>query len=182
MADVGEVGPGGVGVLVDALLGGVGVGAAAEATVVEGEEVDSERMQGFQLWHSVGEGAFSIVEQEDRLVGVRGIGLGGYPPSGELRLAGPGVVEADFVVSEADGRRGRGDGTRGLEDDLPLALIEEQTEGEVGGDGGQGDDDEHGAEQPTSADQGLLLGERVFPAGRRSAGGLALRLAGGFRC
>ncbi len=61
-----------------------------------------------------------------------------------------------------------------MKDDLPLALVEEQAEGEVGAEGREGDDAEDGVDEPASADERLLRGEGVFPAGRRLAGGLPL--------
>src|ERR1700719_151894 len=97
----------------------------AESPVIEGEEVDAESVQGLQLADAVGERAFAVVEEEQRGVGVAAGRIGRNPTAVKLKLTGLRGVEAYFVKAQADSRRRGSDGPRGMEDDLPLPLVEE---------------------------------------------------------
>jgi hypothetical protein len=67
VADVGEVGPGGDGVLGGEALGGVGTVAQAEAAVIESKDIDAEGVEGQQGGDAVGEGTARVVEIEHRV-------------------------------------------------------------------------------------------------------------------
>ncbi len=90
MTDVDEVVPGGVGVFVDAGFGGMGIYALAEATVVEGEDVDAEGVKGFELVGAIGERPLAVVEEED--------GSGGLA---ELELGSAGIHQPDSCAAPA---------------------------------------------------------------------------------
>jgi hypothetical protein len=116
------------------------------------------------------------VEKEDGAVRITWTRsrIGRNPPPGKLRCSCAGVVKADGVVFHSGRSGSGGDRSRGMKDDLPLALVEEQAEGEVGAGDSKGHDAEHGVYEPASTDERLLRGEGIFPAGRRLAGGLPL--------
>ncbi len=64
-------------------------------------------------------------------MGVVAARVGGNPPAGELRSGGFVGAEADKLVGNpGDGCRAAGC-ANGVQDELPLALIKEQAEGEV---------------------------------------------------
>ena len=65
-----------------------GGGALAVASVVEGEDVDAEVVEGGEGGDGVGEGAVAVGEEEEGQVGVAGAGVGGDPPAGELGSGG----------------------------------------------------------------------------------------------
>lgn len=131
---VGEVLPGGVGVMGHVLLVGAGGGALAVAAVVEGEDVEAEVVEAGEGGDGVGQGAVGAGEEEDGGVGVAGVGGGGNPPAGELGGGGLIGAEPDELVGGACDGDGSGRGAGGVEDELPLALIEEEAEGEVAAD------------------------------------------------
>jgi hypothetical protein len=69
------------------------------------------------------------VKEEDGVGGEAGARRGRNPPGVEAGLAGVGDVEVDFLVAEAGGGGGGGDGVAGVKEELPLALVEEESEG-----------------------------------------------------
>ena len=79
-------------------------------------------------------------------------GGGGEPPGGDAGLAGLGGVEADGVEGEVEGGGGAGDGAGGVEDELPLALIEEQAGGEPRAEERDEQGEGEGFEQPEGMD------------------------------
>ena len=88
-------------------------------------------MKGCERGDGVGEGAVAGRKEEDGGVGVAAAGGGGDPPAGELGDGGFVGAEVDELVGGAVDGGGCGGGSGGVEDDLPLALIEEQAEGEI---------------------------------------------------
>lgn len=121
------------------LLAGAGGGALAVAAVVEGEDVETEVVEVGEDGDGVGQGAVGAGEEEDGGVGVAGVRGGGDPPTGELRGGGLVRAEADELVGDAGDGGGSGRGARGVEDELPLALVEEETESEIAADEGRDD-------------------------------------------
>lgn len=158
-ADV-EVLPGGFGVLGQDLLAGVWGGSAlAVATVVDGEDVDAEVVQGNEGGGGVrvGEGTIAGREIEQGEVGIAGAGEGWNPPAGELGDGGVVGGEAE-ELGGGDWRLG-GSGTGGVQDNLPLAEIEEQTEAEVSAEDRDEDDQDESLGDPARVDhlrRGLL--------------------------
>ena len=110
-------------------MGGV---AEAEAAVVDGDDVDAGGVEEGEGGEGVGEGAGAIVEVKNGVGGVLcgGRGRGGNVPGGESGLASLGGSEADGVEGKAEGGGGLGDSGGGVEDELPVALVEEKAEGE----------------------------------------------------
>ena len=147
-----EVLPGVVGVLGHLLLVGVGVGALAVATVVEGEDVDAEVVQVGERGDGVREGAVGAWEEEDGGLGVAGVGGGGDPPASELRGCGFVESEVDELVGGSGDVGGGGGGAGGVEDELPLASVEEEGEREPGTEERDEDGDADGLEEPDGVD------------------------------
>lgn len=173
VARVGEPGPHGDGVGGGEALGGMTPVAAPEAAVVEGKDVDSEIVQREESGNGVGERAAGIVEIEDGLRGVRGIGGSGHPPCVEVLVAGAGNVELDVVEGNAVAQGRVGEGAARMEKELPLALVEEEAEGAVSAEDGGEDGQEEGGEKPASADDRRGLGRRGRGAGLEWARGFA---------
>ncbi len=71
MTRVGEVAPGGVGILVGACFRGMDVHALSKAAIIEGKNIHAEVVQGLQLRQRVREGAGAVMQEEQ---GVGGIG------------------------------------------------------------------------------------------------------------
>jgi len=115
----------------EALLAGTNCDALAVAAVVEGEDVGAEVVEAREGWDGVGEGAVAVGEEEDSQVGVAGAGIGGNPPTGELRDGGLIGTEADELVRNAGDRGWVAGRAGGVQDELPLALVEEQAKGEI---------------------------------------------------
>lgn len=136
---VGEVLPGGIGVVGHVLLIGARGCALAVAAVVEGEDVEADVVEGCESGDGVSQRAVGAGKEEDGGVGVAGVGGGGNPPAGEPRGGGLVGAEADELVGDAcdGGWSGRRAGW--VEDELPLALIEEEAEGEIAADEGRDD-------------------------------------------
>jgi len=89
---------------------------------------------------------------------VGGGGVGWNVPAGELGEAGVVDAEVDFGEGEMDGGGGGGDGARGMEDELPLGVGEEDADRGVGAEEGSEDDDGQGFEHPADFDEGDHLG------------------------
>ena len=147
----------------------MGSGAAAEAAVIEGEDVDAGGVEGREGGDTAGERAAGVVEIENRDGDVFRLRVGGNPPAVELGKAGVGDVEVDFFVRQAGAGRSRGDGARGMEEELPLALVEEQAEGGVSAEGGSGEGEGEGSEEPAGADIRRGFGAVVDFSGWRLA-------------
>ncbi len=179
-----EVAEGGGCIVRHALLGGVDGGALAVASVVEGEEVEAEGVEDGQISGVVGalsEGCISSAKVEDGVGGVAAGGCGGEEDSGELGQAGFGGVEVDLFGGETgQGVEGLGGALR-VQDELPLALVEEEAQGDVAADEGSEDGEANGFEEPERADDlgeifcGCLLGWRAFGLGLGGWGGLGAR-------
>jgi len=161
----------------------VGWSALAVAAVVEGEDVETDVVETGEGGDGVGEGAFGAGEKEDCGVSVAGAHSGGNPPAGELRGGGFVGTEVDELVGDASdgGRCGRCAGW--VQDELPLALVEEQAEGEVSAEESRNAGDGDGLHQPHGADVFILnFGWRSVlvwlrsGAGHRSASVLTLAL------
>ncbi len=114
-----------------ALLAGASRGALAVAAVVEGEDVDAEVVETGEGGDGVGEGAVAVGEKEDGEASVAAAGVGGDPPAGELRGGGFVGAETDEFVWDAGDGLWAARGAGGVEDELPLALVEEPAEGEI---------------------------------------------------
>ena len=164
------------------MLGGV---AEAEAAVVDGEDVDACGVQDSEGGEGVGEGAGAIVQIEDGVGGVLCGGCGGWGrcrnvPGGETGLAGLGGVEADGVEGEVECGGRLGDGAGWVKDELPVALIEEQAEGEPGAEERGEQAEAEGFGEPERVDHLDRLVGGVFGVGavgwfvRRFAGGVGL--------
>jgi hypothetical protein len=148
-----EVVEGGGGVLLHAELGWMSlVVAGAEAAVVEGEDVDWELMKLGKGWEVVGQPAGAVGEVED---GRKGTGrvLGWEPDADEMGLTGLGGSEAE----ELDGEGG-GEGwvLVRMQEELPLALVDEQAESQVGTEKGGGDGDGGGLQEPAGIDDFMV--------------------------
>ena len=152
MAGGGEIEPRRVGVAGLALLAGTGCGALTVAAVVEGEDVDAEIVEAGESGDGIGEGAVAVGEKEDGKVGVAGAGIGGNPPAGELGRGGFVGAEADEFVGDASNGGWAGCGTERMQDQLPLALIEEKAEGEIAADESRKDREGDGFDQPDGID------------------------------
>jgi len=126
-----EVLPGRVRVVGEALLAGARCGALTVAAVVKGEDVQAEVVEAGEGGNRVCERAVAIGEEEDGEVGVAAAGVCGNPPTGELWRGGLVRAEADDLVGDAGDRCWAGGGADWVQDKLPLALIEEQAEGEI---------------------------------------------------
>ena len=147
-----EVLPGVVGVLGHLLLAGVSVGALAVAAVVEGKDVDAEVVQGCEGGGGVGEGAVGAGEEEDGRLRVTGVGGGGDPPAGELWGGGFVEAEVDEFVGGSGDIGGCGGGAGGVKDELPLASVEEEVQGEPCAEEGNEDRNADGFEEPCRID------------------------------
>jgi hypothetical protein len=158
-AGVGEPGPGRIRIRFGEAFGGVRAGAAAKAPVIHGEDVEAEVVQGGQGRNGVGERSTRVVQIENGVGRIRRLRGGRNPPPVELRDAGFRDVEVNLVKSEAHGGWGRGESAGGMEEQLPLSLIEEQAERAVAADSGGAESRGESGEQPASADQrGWLRG------------------------
>src|SRR6202012_48057 len=112
---------------------------------------DAEVVEVGESGVGVAEGPVAVREKDDGEGGVAA-GVGGDPPAGELRGGGFVGAEADEFVGDA------GDGLRavcgacGVQDKLPLALVEDPAEGEIAAkdrcDNGEGD----GFDEPDGTD------------------------------
>lgn len=102
--------------------------AVAEATVVEEEDIELSVMEQMGCRDGVRQGTFAAVEEQRG--GARGC-ICGNPPAIELGLAGCVDAEVDFGGRKPGGSRCLGYGAAGLQDQLPLAAIEEGTDGDV---------------------------------------------------
>jgi hypothetical protein len=154
-ARVAEVAESGVCVFGHPGLGGVDGGALAVAAVVEGKEIQAKGVEDGDvlgvLW-AAGEGVVASAEVEDGVAGVAGGSGGGEVGSGELRKAGLGGVEVDLIGGEL-GQDVEGLGVPvGMEHELPLALVEEEAEGDVTADQGSEDGETDGFEEPEGVD------------------------------
>ena len=163
-----------------ALLAGAGGGALAVAAIVEGEDVDAEVVEAGEGGDGVGEGAVAVGEEEDGEVGVAAAGVGGNPPAGELRGGGFVGAEADEFVGDAGDRCWAGGGAGWVQDELPLALVEEQAEGEVAAEERREDGEGDGFDEPDGADDirwsGLRLAAFGWLGGGAGHRGLLCRL------
>ena len=133
-------------------------GAAAKALVVDGEDVDAKRVEADEGGEGIGERAAGAMEVQN---GVSGIGtslLRGNPPAVEARLALVGDVEADIAIGKAGGGGRDGESSGGVEEHLPLALIEKEAERAVPTDGSAAEAQEKGGEQPARTDSGGWFG------------------------
>ncbi len=142
-------------------FGGMAADAVAESLVVDGEDVEAEGVEFAEGGNGVGESAARVVEIEDGVGGIAGAGGGGDPPAVEAGLAGGGDVEVNLLERQAGGSGGGGDGVAGMEEELPLALVEEKAEGGVSADGGEDEGEGEGGDEPAGADGGRRFGERV---------------------
>jgi len=134
MAGGGEMKPRRVGVVGKAFLTGADCGTLAVAPVVEGEDVDAEVVEAGESGDGIAERAVTVREKEDGEVSVAGAGIRGYPPAGELRYSGFVRAEShEFVGDACDGGRAAC-GAKRTQNQLPLALIEEEAEGEIAAD------------------------------------------------
>lgn len=147
-----EVLPGGVGVLGHLLLAGVSVGALTVASVVEGEDVDAEVVKGGEGGDGVGDGAVGAGKEEDGGLSVAGVRRGGDPPAGELRGCGLVETEVDKFVGGSGDAGGSGGCPGWVEDELPLASVEEEVQGEPSADEGDEDGYADGFEEPHGVD------------------------------
>ena len=89
------------------------------------------------------------------------------PPAIEACLPGLCGVEADILEGDADGGRCACDDMRGMEDELPLALPEEQRDGEIDCAERCQHHDADAAEQPAACDQRIAWAQRVIEISRR---------------
>ena len=145
----GEVVPGGVGVLGHLALIGMGVGAVAVASIVEGEDVKAEIVETVERGIEVGECTIAAWKEEDADIGVACPRGGGKPDAGELRSGGLIGAEVDPGVFSALRLCG---GSPGVENQLPLTLIEEQAEGDISADKSGEDGEGYGLEEPDMTD------------------------------
>jgi hypothetical protein len=77
----------------------------------------------------------------------------------------------DFFISHAGGARGCGYVAGGVEEHLPLALVEEEAEGGVSAESGCEEGEGEGGEEPAGADVGFGFGVGVMgPAASSRAG------------
>ncbi len=120
----------------------------------------------------VGEGAVGAGEEEDCGVGVAGAWCGGNPPAGELRGGGFVGSEVDELVGDSGDGGGSGRCTGWVQDELPLALVEEQAKSEVSAEESRDDGDGDGLHQPHGADVFILnFGWRSVLVWSRSGAG-----------
>ena len=108
------------------------------------------------------------MQKEQGIGGVGCIAVGGNPPAGKLENSGFSCVESNLVVFQTGGGRSSRDGARRFEDQLPLALPEEQAKGDVYAERRKPQGGSHAAEDPAQAGQRLLRRQWVFPPGWRS--------------
>ena len=148
----GEVLPGGVGVLGHALLVWAGRGTLAVAAIVEGEDVEAKVVEAGEDGDGVDEGAVAVGEEEDGDGGVAAAGRSWNPPAGELRSGGFVWGEANEFVGNAGDRCCARGGAGWVQDELPLALVEEQAEGEVAAEEGRNDGEGDGFDEPNGTD------------------------------
>src|SRR5580698_5224915 len=131
MASIRQITPGRVRVLVGACFRGMNVHTLSKAAIVEGKNIDAEFVQGPQLRQCVREGANAVVQHQQSIRGVECVGISGNPPTVELKDSGLRGVKSDLIKLQSGRRWCERDGARGLENQLPLPLPEEQAEGEV---------------------------------------------------
>ena len=124
-------------------------GAVTIAAVVEEEDVEAGVVECQCAGKSVGDGAVGSVEEE---CGGGGSVVGWDEPAVELWEARGVVGEVEFGEFEADGCGCGGDVARGMEDELPLALIPEEAECAPGAEERDGEDDGQGFEDPARVD------------------------------
>jgi hypothetical protein len=110
VARVGEVRPGGCGIVGGEALGGMGSCGAAEAAVVEGEDVDAGGVEDLEGGDVVGKGAVGVVQIEHRGCYVFGLRVCRDVPAVELGLSGIVDVEMDFLEGHAGIGGGGADG------------------------------------------------------------------------
>ena len=145
VARAGEVLEGPFGVLPPAVLAGVDESALAVAAVVDGEDGEAGGVEAMEIVEGVAEIAGCAVEIERGVAGEGRAGRGGNPPAGEARDAGLSGGEADGVECEADDGGSAGDLGRGVVKELPIALPEDEAQGDPGEDEAADDDRaEHG--------------------------------------
>lgn len=167
-ARLGEEQPGGGGIFGHADLIGMEGGAFAVAAIVDGEEVESGFVEKGQGGDGVGEGAVPGGKEEDGGQGIAGSGRRGDVPGGALREAasvGTEVEEHDGCAREC---RRMACGSGGVEDELPLALVEEEAESGIAADQGGNDGDTDGFEEPDGIDDLRRTGGRsrgILPEG-----------------
>src|SRR5262249_59451687 len=101
------------------------------AAIVEGKDVDAEVVEAGEGGYEVGERAIAVGQEEDGEMRVMAAGVGGNPPSGELRVSGFVGTEADRFVGDAGDRWRVGGGAGWVQDELPLPLVEEPAECKV---------------------------------------------------
>lgn len=150
------------GVLLHGGFSGMLADAAAVAPVVEEQDVEASIVERERAGKRVSNGAIGGVEKECGGSGgcERVCGGGGDEPAVELGDAGGVVGEVEFGEVEADGRGRGGDSARGMEDELPLALIPEEAECAPGEEERDGEGDGEGFEEPARIDhlwRGALL-------------------------
>ena len=107
----------------------------------------------------------AIMQKKDGVGGITSGVSGGNPPACELRLAGFGVIEFDLFVRDVQAGGSCADGSRGVEDELPAALVKEQAERGIRADGAQCERHCQRAEKPFSADKRLLRTQGILPSG-----------------
>lgn len=145
----GEIAPGELGVDLHGLFGGVLAEAGAVAAVVEGEDVGAGGVEGGEKGDVCGEGRVAAAEDEDGDLGVAAAAGRGEVPAGELRGGGGIGGEVDEAAAE---RSGSGGLAAGVEDELPLAQVEEDAEGDVAAEEGHAEDDGDGFDEPAGVD------------------------------
>lgn len=156
VARVGQVRPGCQGIGRGEAFGRVAAVARAKAAIVEGEDVDAKRMEGEKVGDCIGEVAASAVKIENRVGCVLRVGGGGDPPGIDAGFARDREVE--IVERNTAFERRAGNRAGGMEEELPLALVEEEAEGSISAKDSGGDGDEEGGDEPASADNGWGFG------------------------
>lgn len=92
------------------------------------------------------------MEIQHRVGSVFRSGIGGDKPAVEPGLTGIVNVKVNFLKSDAGFGGSCGDGAGRMKEKLPLALVEEQTEGAVSAEGGEHDSDGEARKKPSRAD------------------------------
>ena len=136
----------------------------AEAAIVEEQNVEVGVVEELGVGESVCDGAGGTVEDEG---GGSGGGSGGNPPAIELGLAGGVDAEVDFSEGEVEAGGGGGDVAGRLEDELPLAAVEEGTDGYPGAECGDGAGSCAGADCRGCCDNDCGSGRSCYAAGYR---------------
>jgi len=109
-------------------------------------------MKGGEGGDAIGERAAGVVEIKDRGGYVFRPSVSRNPPAVELGKSGISDVEVNFLERQAGGAWGCGDGPRGMEEHLPLALVEEEAQGGVSTEGGGQEGKGESCEEPARAD------------------------------